>query len=139
MPAVDVVTGERHRPHRGPAVAAVGLLLAQSLAICALALAYVAADPAHVLATAAPATVELAPDHAHADAGSAHVPHEQHATYSIPRTDNPLRLLMTSVAVSIVAATAAAWVSTPIRAPPVVAVPARCGRRVLLRLCVDRC
>lgn len=134
MPAADVVI-----VGRASAVAALCLLVAQGLAICALALAFGAADPQHVAATASALTVEFAADHAHADVEPEHVPHEQHATYSLPRVDNPLRLLVAAVAVGVVVSAAVAWVITPSRAPPAVAVPARCGRRVLLRLCVDRC
>ncbi|AQA22836.1 putative membrane protein [Rhodococcus sp. MTM3W5.2] len=114
-------------------------LLAHTILQCGFAFAHGAEpDPAHTLSATAIET-ELSPAHTHIGDVAEHVAHEEHSLASLPRVDNPFRLLAIAVAMVAVVAASVLWSPQTTRSSPVVSAPARRGRVVLIELCIDRC
>lgn len=113
-------------------------LLAHTIAQCVFAVEHSReTEPPHVLSTSTVET-ELSPAHAHIGDVAGHGGHAEHAVVSLPRVDNPFRLLTVAVAIVAVAVATMVWSSPSPRSPPAVSVGARPGRALLIELCIDR-
>lgn len=124
---------------RAAILVGVAYLLAHTIAPCVFAVEHGRESGSTHVLSASTIETELSPGHAHIGDAAGHAAHAEHAVASLPRVDNPLRLLAVVVAIVAAAVATVLWSAPSSRAPPAVSEPARQGRAVLIELCIDRC